>query len=70
MVNATPLKQSLRPSYRMLGGLQGPLGRVRKISSTLGFDPRPVQSIAMLPQIYYSNTIMCLVKLFELEICR
>jgi hypothetical protein len=69
MVNAIPLKQFLRLSYRMLGGQQGPSGRVRKISPTLGFDLRTVQPVAMLSQIYYSNTIMCLVKLFRLEIC-
>ena len=31
------------PLCRMLGGPQGRSGRVRKISSPLGFDPRTVQ---------------------------
>jgi hypothetical protein len=32
--------------YRRLGGTQGRSGQVRKISPTLGFDPRNVQPVA------------------------
>jgi hypothetical protein len=56
MVNATPLKQTLHTSYRMLDGLQGPSGRVRKISPTLGFDLRIVQPVAIPFPICYPNT--------------
>ena len=34
------------PLYRRLGGPQGRSGRVRKISTSLGFDPRTVQPVA------------------------
>jgi hypothetical protein len=34
------------PLYRRLGELQGRAGRVRKISSPPGFDPRTVQPVA------------------------
>ena len=34
------------PLYRRLGGPQGRSGRVRKISSPPGFDPRTVQPVA------------------------
>ena len=34
------------PLYRGLGGPQGRSGRVRKIPSTPGFDPRTVQPVA------------------------
>ena len=34
------------PLYRRLGGPQGRSGRVRKISSLPGFDPRTVQPVA------------------------
>jgi hypothetical protein len=35
------------PLYRRLGGTQGRSGRVRKISPPTGFDPRPVQPVAI-----------------------
>jgi hypothetical protein len=41
----TPGK-SRYPSYRRLGGPQGPSGQVRKISPPLGFDPRTAQTVA------------------------
>ena len=41
-----PGKDSRYPLYRRLGGLQGPSGRMRKISLQLGFDPRTVQTLA------------------------
>ena len=69
MVNATPLKQTLHTSYRMLDGLQGPSGQVREISPTMEFDLRIVQPVAIRFLIYHSNTNMCLVKLIGLEIC-
>ena len=34
------------PLYRRLGGPQGRSGRLRKISTPLGFDPRIVQPVA------------------------
>jgi len=34
------------PLYRRLGGPQGLSKRVRKISPSLGFDPRTVQPVA------------------------
>ena len=34
------------PLYRRMGGLQGWYGRVRKISSPPGLDPRSVQPVA------------------------
>ena len=41
-----PQKLILYPSYTRLGGPQGQSGRVRKISSSQGFDPRAVQPLA------------------------
>jgi hypothetical protein len=41
-----PPEKSRYPLYRRLGGPQGRSGRVQKISSPLGFDPRTVQSVA------------------------
>ena len=69
MVNTKPLKQTLHSSYSMLDGLQGPSGRVRRISPTRGFDLRIVQPIAILFPINCSDTNMYLVKLTGLEIC-
>jgi hypothetical protein len=40
-----PLGKTQYPLYRRLGGPQGQSGQARKISSSLGFDPRTVQSI-------------------------
>jgi hypothetical protein len=42
----TPEKETRYPLYRRLGGPQGRSGRVRKISTPLGFDPRTVQPVA------------------------
>ena len=39
-------KETRYPLYRRLGGPQGRSGRVRKISSPLGFDPRTVRPVA------------------------
>jgi hypothetical protein len=39
-------KETRYPLYRSLGGYQGRSGRVRKISSLPGLDPRTVQSVA------------------------
>ena len=41
-----PGKETWYPLYRRLGGHQGRSGRVLKISTLPGFDPRTVQSIA------------------------
>jgi len=41
-----PLGKTRYPLYRRLGGPQGRSGQVRKISPTLGFDPRTVQPVA------------------------
>ena len=51
VVNATPLAalpigMTRCLLYMSLGGLQGRSGRMREISSTLGFDPRTVQPLA------------------------
>ena len=46
---AAALPPGKRPSaqlYRRLGGPQGRSGQARKISPTLGFDPRTVQPVA------------------------
>ena len=42
----TPGKETRYPLYRRLGGPQGRSGRVRNISSPIGFDPRTVQPVA------------------------
>ena len=42
----TPRKEKPYPLYRRLVGPQGRSGRVRKISSPPGFDPRTVQPVA------------------------
>ena len=42
---ALPPIKTRYPMYRRLGGLQGRSGRMRKISPSLGFDPRTVQSV-------------------------
>jgi hypothetical protein len=42
----TPGKDTRYPLYRRLGGPQGRFGRVPKISSQQGFDPRTIQSVA------------------------
>jgi hypothetical protein len=44
--SALPLGNTQYPLYRRLGGPQGRYGRVRKISSPLGFDPRTDQPVA------------------------
>ena len=41
----TPEKDTRYPLYRRLGGLQGPSGRVRKISLPPGFYPQTVQPV-------------------------
>jgi hypothetical protein len=41
----TPGKETWYPLYRRLGGPQDWSGRVRKISPSLGFDPRIVQPV-------------------------
>jgi hypothetical protein len=51
VVNATTRpftlgKETWYPLYRKLDGSQGQSGRVRKISSPPGFDPRTVQPVA------------------------
>ena len=43
---ALPPGKKQYPLYRRLGGPQGRSGRVRKILSPPGFDPRTVQSVA------------------------
>ena len=43
---ALPPGKTRYPLYRRLGGPQGRSGRVRKISSTPGFDPQTVQPLA------------------------
>jgi hypothetical protein len=43
----TPGKENRYPLYMRLGGSQGRSGRVRKISPSLGFDPRTVQHVAI-----------------------
>ena len=43
----TPGKVRRYPLYRRLGGPQGRSGRVRKISSPPGFDPRTAQPVAI-----------------------
>jgi hypothetical protein len=50
MVDATPpaalpAGKARYSLYKRLGGPQGRSGRVRKISPTLGFDPRTVQPV-------------------------
>jgi hypothetical protein len=44
--NATPRKETRYPLYRILGGLQGRSGRVRKISSSPRFDLQTIQYVA------------------------
>ena len=41
----TPGKDQV-PIYRRLGGPQGRSGRVRKIATSPGFDPRTLQPVA------------------------
>jgi hypothetical protein len=41
-----PMGKTRCPLYRRLGGPQGRSGRVRKISSSRGFNPRTVQYVA------------------------
>ena len=43
---ALPPGKTQYPLYRRLGGPQDRPGRVRKISSPLGFDPRNVHPVA------------------------
>ena len=43
---ALPPGQTRYPLYRRLGGPQGRSGRMQKISSPPGFDPRTVQPVA------------------------
>ena len=43
---ALPPGKARYPLYRRLGGPQGRSGQVRKISSSPGFDPRTVQTVA------------------------
>ena len=43
---ALPPGKTRYPLYRRLGGPQGRSGRVGKISSPPGFDPRTVQPVA------------------------
>jgi hypothetical protein len=58
---ALPPGKICYPLYRRLGGPQGRSGRVRKISPTLGFDPRTVQ---LVPSRYTVYAIpMCTVSL-------
>ena len=44
-LSALPPGKIRYPLYRRLGGPQDRSGRVRKISSPLGFDPRTVQPV-------------------------
>ena len=44
--SASPPGKTRYPLYVRLGGHQGQLGRVRKISPLLGFDLRTVQPVA------------------------
>jgi len=41
-----PQGKTQYPLFRRLGGPQGRSGRVRKISSSQGFDPRTVRPVA------------------------
>lgn len=50
----TPGKDIRCPLYTRLGGLQGPSGRVGKISPPLGLDPRTVQPLAS----HYNDYVM------------
>ena len=43
---ALPPGKTRYPMYRSLNGPQGRSGRVRKIFSTAGFDPRTIQPVA------------------------
>ena len=43
---ALPPGKTRYPLYRRLGGIHGPLGRMRKISPPTEFDPRAVQPVA------------------------
>ena len=43
---ALPPGKTRYPLYKILGGPQGRSGRVRKMSTPPGFDPRAVQSVA------------------------
>jgi len=42
---ALPPGKTSYPLYRRLGGPQSRSGRVRKISTPMGFDPRTVQPV-------------------------
>ena len=42
----TPRKENRYPFYTRLGGAPGLSGRVRKITTQPGFDPRTVQPVA------------------------
>jgi hypothetical protein len=43
---ALPQGKTRSPLYTRLGGLQERSGRVRKVSSSPGFDPRTAQPVA------------------------
>jgi hypothetical protein len=43
---ALPPEKTRYPLFRRLGGPQGRSGRLQKISTPLGFDPRTVQPVA------------------------
>ena len=53
---ALPPGKTRYPLYRRRGGPQGRSGRVRKISSPPGFDPRTVQPVA---SSYTDCAILC-----------
>jgi len=48
---ALPSRKTRYPLCRKLGGSQGQSGRVRKISSPPGFDPRTVQPVAWKEEV-------------------
>jgi len=68
---ALPPGKTRYPLYRRLGGTQDRSGRVRKISSPTGFDPRTVQLYRLSyrgPQIQYvAVDNVTHIKIFSIE---
>ena len=61
---ALPPGQTRYPLYMKLGGPQDRCGRVRKISTVPGFDPRTVQPVASRyafygEEIMWFNIVLC-----------
>jgi hypothetical protein len=57
---ALPPGKTRYPLYRRLGGLQGQYGRVRKLSSSPGFDARTVQPVASRYTDWYIIGNVCI----------